>query len=150
MLGRNEKSISGQNMPQDWLEGLSRLLNESYKNEVETHNRYFDIFGKIYEEELLLVVSWLSVKDQFELPIACFLSCDAEQMNSEKKVKDTQDNFIELVGLFFDEIFASEDWSEFEPVWQPVTHKAENYWFKLSRENVNLTIEADRLLGEDF
>ena len=71
-------------------------------------------------------------------------------MNDEKKVKSTQLNFIDVVGIFFDQVFASDDWSEFEPNWQEVNYKDENYFFKLSRENVNLTLEANKLLGEDF
>ncbi|MGC4057723.1 MAG: hypothetical protein QM743_06315 [Chitinophagaceae bacterium] len=35
-------------------------------------------------------------------------------------------------------------------IWQEVTHKNQNYFYKLSRENVNLTLEANRLLGEEF
>jgi hypothetical protein len=55
-----------------------------------------------------------------------------------------------VVGLFFDEIFSNEEWDEFEPNWQEVSYKHETYFFKLSRENINLTLEANRLLGPDF
>lgn len=150
MLARKKESRSGKPVPQDWLEGLSRLLNETYKRESSLHGRYFDVYGQIYPEELLLVVSWLSEKDEYISPVSVFLSCDADQMNTEKKVKETQENYVDIVGLFFDEIFANEDWDEFEPVWQEVTHKNQNYWYKLTRENVNATLEANRLLGEDF
>lgn len=150
MLARKASSKHGKSIPLDWIESLSRLLNETYKTECNKNGRYFDVYGQIYPEELLLVVSWLSEKDQFLSPVACFLSCEPEQMSDEKKVKDTQKNFIDVVGLFFDEIFANEEWDEFEPNWQEVTYKHENYWYKLSRENINLTLEANKLLGDDF
>lgn len=150
MFARKPSSKSGKSIPQDWLEGLARLLNETYKKECQENGRYFDVYGQVYSEELLLVVSWLSEKDEYLAPVACFLSCEPEQMNNESKVKETQENFIDVVGLFFDEIFASEEWGEFEPNWQEVNYKKENYFFKLSRENINLTLEANRLLGEDF
>lgn len=150
MLARKTTSKNGKSIPQDWLEGLSRMLNESYKQECKEHKRYFDVYGQIYQEELLLVVSWLSEADEFLSPITCFLSCEPAQMNTESKVKETQGNFIDVVGLFFDEIFADDEWDGFEPNWQEVNYKQENYFFKLSRENINLTMEADRLLGPDF
>lgn len=150
MLARKKTSKIGKNVPQDWLEGLSRLLNEGYKTECKTSNRYFDVYGQIYSDELLLAVSYLSEKDEYSSPITCFLSCDQEQISDEKKVKETQQNFVDLSGLFFDEIFSSDDWNEFEPQWQEVTHKNETYFFKISRENINLTIEANRLLGDEF
>lgn len=150
MLARNKKSTGGKIIPQDWSEGLSRLLNENYKRECKEQARYFDVYGQIYSEELLVIISWLSEKDEFVAPITLFLTCEADQMNSVKKVKETQENYVALTGLFFDEIFASEEWNEFEPEWQEVNHNHQKYWFKITRENINATLEADRLLGEDF
>jgi hypothetical protein len=150
MLARKKTSKKGKNIPQDWLEGLSRLLNETYKTECKKHARYFDVYGQIFPEELLVIVSWLPEKEEGLAPITCFLSCDPDQMNSEKKVKETQAHYVDLAGLFFDEIFAKEDWDDFEPNWQEVSYKHQNYYYKLSRENINLTLEADRLLGADF
>lgn len=150
MLARKKNSKGGKPVPQDWLEGLSRLLNESYKQENKQSGRYFDVYGQVYPEEFLVVVSWLSEKDEYASPISCFLSCDADQMSTEKKVQETQDNYVDIIGLFFDEIFADEEWDGFEPVWQEVTHKNQNYWYKITRENVNATLEANKLLGEDF
>ncbi len=150
MLARRKSSKSGSPIPIDWLEGLGRLLNEAYKTECKQNARYFDVFGEIFSEELLVVVSYLSEKDEYVAPVTLFLSCDPEQMETEVKIKETQENFIELAGLFFDELFGDEEWDSFEPAWQEVTHKSQNYFFKLSRENINATIEANKLLGEDF
>lgn len=69
-------------------------------------------------------------------------------METAEKARTTQSIFVDLVGLFFDEIFATEDWSEWEPNWQPVEWKGKNYYYKLTRENVSLSLEADRLLKE--
>lgn len=150
MLARKKSSKNGKVLPQDWLEGLGRLLNETYQSECKQNGRYFDAYGQVYEEELLLVISYLSEKDEYVAPITLFLSSDPDQIANESKVKETQENFIELVGLFFDEIFADADWNNFEPNWQEVTHKHQNYYFKITRENINATLEANKLLGEDF
>jgi hypothetical protein len=150
MLARKKSSKTGKSVPQDWLEGLARLLNEAYKTECKKNGRYFDVYGQIYPEELFLVVSYLSEQDDYLAPLSLFISCEPDQIADEKKVQETQKNYVELTGLFFDEIFASEEWNEFEPQWQEVTHNHQTYFFKISRENINLTIEANRLLGEDF
>ncbi len=150
MFARKTNSKNGTSIPQDWLESFARLLNETYKKECDQLKRYFDVYGQIYSEELLLVVSWLSEEDVALSPIACFLSCEKEDMNDEKRFKETQNNYIEVVGLFFDEIFSNNEWDQFEPNWQEVSYKSHSYFFKLSRENINLTLEANRLLGPEF
>ena len=150
MLGRKKTSKAGKPLPLEWIEGLSRLLNETYKVECKQNGRYFDVFGKAYSEELLVIVSYLSEDDEYLAPISLFLSSDPDQITNEDKVKETQRNFIDIVGLFFDEIFADQEWDQFEPMWQEVSHKNQNYFYKISRENINATLEADRLLGDDF
>lgn len=150
MLARKKSSKNGKVIPQDWSEGVARLLNDTYKTECVKEGRYFDVFGQIYPEELLMVVSYLSEKDEYLAPITVFLSSEPDQIATPEKVTETQKNFIDVAGLFFDEIFADEDWNDFEPTWQEVSHKNQNYFYKVSRENVNATIEADRLLGPDF
>jgi hypothetical protein len=150
MIARNKTSKSGKVIPQDWSEGVARLLNETYKSHCESNGRYFDVFGQVYPEELLMVVSYLSEKDPHESPITLFLSCAPKHIADEAMVKETQKNYIDVAGLFFDEIFSNEDWNGFEPAWQEVTHHTETYFFKISRENLNATIEANKLLGPEF
>jgi hypothetical protein len=150
ILARKKSSDKGKAIPQDWSESLARLLNETYQDQCKKQKHYFDVFGQIFSEELLVIISYLAEQDESLTPRTLFLSCEPEQMSSEQKVKATLEHFIELTGLFFDEIFSREDWDEFEPNWQEVTHKHQNYFYKITRENINLTIEADRLLGDDF
>lgn len=150
MLARKKSSRSGKVIPLDWSEGIARLLNETYKTECKQNGRYFDVYGQAYPEELFLVISYLSEKDEYVAPITVFLSSEPDQIATPEKVNTTQENFIELSGLFFDEIFSDEEWNNFEPNWQEVTHKNQNYFFKITRENINATIEANKLLGEEF
>ncbi len=150
MMTRRKSSKNGKSIPQDWVEGVSKLLNDTYKTTCKKTGRYFDVYGQIFPEELLLVVSYVSETDPNLAPITLFLSCEPEHLATKEKVKETQNSFIELAGLFFDEIFADADWDNFEPNWQEVTHKHQNYFYKLSRENIILTLKANELLGEDF
>lgn len=150
MLARLKTSKNGTPVPTDWIESLNRLLNETYKSECKQNGRYFDVYGQAYPDELLLIVSYLSEKDEYEAPITLFLSSDPDQIANVDKVKETQKNYIDILGLFFDEIFADSEWNNFEPVWQEVTHLNQNYHYKITRENINATLEANKLLGEDF
>jgi hypothetical protein len=150
LLGKNRSSKAGKNIPQDWTEGLAVLLNDTYKSQCKTDSRYFDVYGQIFSEELLVVVSYLFETNEADTPVALFLSCQTGQMDTPQKVKETQFAYTDLAGLFFDEIFSQDDWSNFEPAWQEVDYKGQKYFYKITRENINLTIEADRLLGEEF
>lgn len=150
MLGNNPKSKNGKDLPQDWLDNVTRIMDETYKDQCLKYKSTFDAFGQIYDEELLLVVSFIAEQDAHKLPIACFLSCEKEHIATTTKIKETQKNYLDILGLLFDEIFSNEEWSDYEPVWQDITYKTETYSYKISRENVALTLEANKLLGDDF
>lgn len=151
MFTRNNSSKNPQSFPLEWIEAFSRLLNSTYKSDCTKNKRYFDVFGQIHSEELLVVISYLSELDESISPVTLFLSCNKHQMDSEEKVKETQKNFINLAGLFFDEVLSKEDESiDFEPTWQEVKHNNETYFYKLTRENISLSLKANELLGDEF
>jgi len=151
MFARNNSSKNPESFPADWIEAFSRLLNSTYKSDCTKNKRYFDVFGQIHPEELLVVISYLSELDESITPVTLFLSCDKDQMDTEEKVKKTQKNFIDLAGLFFDEVLSKgEEAIDFEPTWQEVKHNNETYFYKLTRENIALSLKANELLGDDF
>lgn len=149
MLARKSTHVKGAPLPQEWAQSVSGLLNETYAHECVKRGRIFEVVGQVYPDELVVTASFMSGTSATEAPVTCFLSCDPQDMSTKAEVKDTQDRFIELFGLFFDEIFASEEWNEWEPLWQEVENRGKTYWYKISRENVRLTLEADRLLREN-
>lgn len=148
MLARKTTSINGKPLPADWTESVARLLNETYATEAEAQSRFFDVYGQVYSDELLVIASFTSEKSPLEAPVTVFLSCDEAEMKTPAQVKITQEGYIELLGLFFDEVFSAESWDEWEPLWQEVQYQGSTYFYKISRENIALTLDADRLLRE--
>ena len=158
MLARKKTSHSqhsGKNFPAEWIEGLNRILNKTYQTECLKEKRYFDVYGSIYEEELLLIVSFLSESDELASPVTLFLSQDLPPVKdsfslkeNEEKLKKSHDFLIDVIGLFFDDIFADPEKELFSPHWEQMTHQNLKVFYKISRENIALTLEANKLLGE--
>ncbi len=138
----------GEPLPRDWAESLAGLLNETYAAQCVARSRAFDVYGRVYPEELLVMVSFWDKNSPHEAPLTFSLSCDPGDIATPAKVKETQELYVEITGRFFDEVFASEEWDEWEPQWQEVRLKGYTFWYKMTRENVALTLEADRLLTE--
>jgi len=148
MLQRKPSNVAGQELPAEWIESVTELLNETYREQCNARGRRFEIHGQLFSSEILVIVGLNPVNDQSESSVSCFLSCDAHDMATADAVKTTQNNFVAIAGMFFDEVFADEDWNAWEPNWQEVEWKEKKYWYKMTRENVMLTLQADRLLKE--
>ncbi len=148
MFQRKKSLKPGLDLPQEWTQSVSDLLNETYEKECETRNRHFDVFGQILPEEMVVVAGLSNLENPTESAISIFLSSDIQVGLETKKLKDIQATFVDLFGLLFDEIFSQSDWSEWEPMWQEVEYEGFTFHHKITRENILLTIEANRLLQE--
>lgn len=141
MLARKPTSLEAQALSQEWSAAMADLLNGTYAKECQKEGRVFEVYGQAFPEELLVIVSLTG--DKAMAPVTCFLSADVKSAADSKKHQQT---LIEVAGQFFEEIFGNASWDEWEPNWQEVEYQKYTYWYKLSRESIGLTLEADRLL----
>jgi len=128
MFQRKKSLKPGLDLPEEWTQSVSDLLNETYEKECEARRRHFDVFGQILPEEMVVAAGFSNLENPTESAISIFLSCDLEPGLEPKKLKEIQATFVDLLGLFFDEIFSQSDWSEWEPMWQEVQYEGATFF----------------------
>ena len=145
-LGRHENSVlnSGIGLPTEWTESLVKLLNETYAEQCEKDQRFFEVYALNFEQEILVVASYIHQEDPTIAPIAVFISRDQE--SDSKKIKKTLDNIIQLIGHIFDDVFSVDEWSEFVPLWTENDYEGDLLHYKITRENLSLSIQAEEIL----
>ena len=149
ILGRYSESLltEGTILPAEWTESFVGILTETYFKQTEKDSRFFDVFGKTFDKEFVIVVSYIHHDDHLAAPISLFISHDI--LENDKKMKKTLDQVVNLTGLIFDDIFSKEDWNEFIPNWTENQFEESNFFYKITRENIGLTIQAEELLKND-
>lgn len=149
MFSRLEHDVKPVLFPKDWAEGLKQILLNIYGDKCIEEEKTFEVFGFSYPSEVLLIISYVGL-DKFTTPVTLFLSSDLnEKINPEKII----DRMFDSAGIFFDQYFAHEDtedqiWDEYILDWDEAEFGNEKFFYRVTRENVGLTIEADLLLGE--
>lgn len=145
----NEEKTQKRNpLPIEWLEEVTKTLNEAYSQNCEKENRFFEVYGESYEKEFVVVVSFLHNTDQMAAPTTLFIAHDI--VEDSKKFKTVLANLLNLIGLVFDDIFATENWSEFSTIWTENKYKDNQFYYKVTRENISLTLQAEALLQKDI
>lgn len=149
ILGRYSESLlsEGNILPAEWTETFVGLLTETYFKQSEKDRRFFDVYGKVFDEEFVVVVSYIHHDDHLAAPYSVFISHDI--VPDDKKMKKTLDQVVTLAGHIFDDIFSSEDWNEFIPHWTENQFDESVFFYKITRENIGLTIQAEELLKND-
>lgn len=144
MLGRYDESLQGTPLPQDWQEGFIATLNEAYHERSEQDERFFDVYGAIYEKEFLVIVSYIHKTDQLAAPVTIFVSHDIT--NDQKHMKKALKDVVDLVGDILEDIFATKDWNDYCLSWTDNEYRGNNFFYKITRENISLTLQANELL----
>ncbi len=145
MLSRKNHETLGQPLPPEWIERVQNLMDDLYRSKCEKLHRTFSIHGFHYPNELLLIVSLIGKNDPHSLPVSCFLSIDLEQEGIWSGQLET---LLDGAGMFFDSFFAKKEWNDYTPDWTKATFRKKTIFYMTTRENVALTIEANRLLSQ--
>jgi len=148
IVGRYNESLlsSAKKLPTDWIEEFVRILSHSYATQAEKDNSFFDVHGLLFDEEVVVIISYVHHNDHLKAPISIFISHDIT--GDIKAMSKTLDDLVDLSGLMFDDIFSKDDWNEFVPNWTENKFKTSNYHYKITRENFSLTLQAEEILKD--
>ncbi len=146
MLSKKEQNKSGILLPEDWCKKVEGVLASTYKEECNTHKKKFQVHGITYPNELFLAVGLFDPEDLLLPPVSYIISLDLEENKDEP---DTYlDTLIDSMGIFFDSFFADSNWNDFQATWSEAEYKKLTFHYKVSRENLSLSIQAESLLNQ--
>ena len=134
-------------LPTEWTEELTKTLTEAYFDQSEKDKKFFDVYGEIYEKEFVVIVSYIHHEDQMCSPISVFISHDI--VDDSKRYKEVLKSLVDLSGEIFDDIFATEKWHDYNSNWTCNKYKGCEFHYKITRENVSLTLQAEEFLGRN-
>lgn len=145
-LGRFPSSdiSTGKSLPPEWTEEFLRVLTETYAQQLEKDNKFFDVYGRIFDEEFVVIASYMHHGDSLAAPVSVFISHDTTKDSKElsKALKD----LVDLSGHIFDDIFSKENWNEYVPHWTENKFNSSVFHYKITRENISLSLQAEELL----
>jgi hypothetical protein len=149
MYARKHHDSEGVELPIDFKVEFESLLEDTFSDKKPNNDYIFEVFGKIYPDEILLMVCFFHADNLGRIPVSCFISADVDENNAQRPHKILS-MMVDLTGKFFDEYFAEEEFEDFEPNWQPTEFKNQQFYFKVTRENIALSLQADELLKGDI
>jgi hypothetical protein len=149
MFSRLDQDTPAVLFPKDWSEGLKQILLNIYGEKCLKEDKTFEIYGFSYPSEVLMIVSYVSL-DKFVTPITLFLSAD---LLKDTNTDDIINNMFDSVGVFFDSYFAKaenldEIWDDYILDWEETEFGKLQFFCKVTRENIGLSMQADLLLGK--
>jgi hypothetical protein len=149
MFSRHDHETPAVLFPKEWGESLKQILLNIYGEQSIKDEKTFEVYGFSYPTEVLLIISYVGL-DKFKTPTTLFISSNLTDKTNSDKIMNTM---FDSAGVFFDSFFAhtedsEEIWDEYVLDWEETEFGNENIFYKVTRENIGLSMQADLLLGE--
>ena len=141
------KTQTHTSLPIEWTEELTKILTEIYAERSEKNNRFFYVHGEVCDKEFVVIVSYVHRDDPMSSPITLFLSHDI--IEDSKVFQRSLKDLVDLTGEIFDNILSQPDWCDYLPNWTENKYKSAQFFYKITRENISLTLQAEEILAKD-
>jgi hypothetical protein len=149
MLSRKEQTVRANFFPKKWTAEVKNLLEGLYKPQCDARDLYIDIHAITFPNELVLAVSLLDKELETIIPVTYMASADLLEKEDPEEILNL---LVDSIGFFFDNYFnLEEDPNEtiYSSDWEESKVREKAFHYKITRENIGLSIMADVLLGED-
>lgn len=134
----------GHPLPIKWCENAEKTLLSAYQEHVEHQNKHFQFHGFTYEDEIFVAASYLDTENLNIAPVTYLVSVDLDEKKNSDKILDL---LLDSMGIFFDGYFGDQEWNDYVANWTEAEFKGQEFFYKVTRENIALTIEAEKLLN---
>lgn len=145
MLSRLDHEEDGQNFSTQLCEEIAEILTFVYGEKAAARSRTLEVYGTIYDTEIVLAVSLLSPDDESSTPVTYLASVEIEKGSRYEKVLDA---IVDSAGLFLEQYFNDSEWDDYNGNWTEIEVKGITLFYLTSRENIKLTMMADELLRQ--
>lgn len=153
MVARTHEGLqNAQHFPEKWCKEVEAIFNQTYSAQCQKEKKTFEAFAFTYPDELLLCVSLVDPSQHAIAPITYKASIELSE--DQKKANDDEPQaivhkLVDSASIFFDSYFAGAINEEtYSPVWTETKLLKLTFHYQVSRENIKLTLEADKLLKE--
>jgi hypothetical protein len=146
MLSRKDQSRPGKELPSDWISKVTELLTKTYESELTKNQKSFFVFGETFSDEALLLISITSNSQDNSIPTTFMISFDLEK---ESVVNNILDTLIDSAGVFIDTYFQDPEQIEYNAIWTEAKFKELAFYYRVTREDVRLYLEANKLLEKE-
>jgi hypothetical protein len=148
MISRLEQTTPKKELPVEWTDNLKELLEEAYGDYCEKNESEFNVFAYTYPNELMVSVGVVKKNNPISIPTTFQISVDLnDKLSRASDYKKLLNTITDKTGLFFDHFTSTEDWYDYNGLWQKEEFQGYELYIKTTRENIALSLQAEELLA---
>lgn len=141
---------SYKTFPAQWSENANLLINDHYSDFFQENDLLCETYAFQFSSESVVVFSLLPTgKDRSLSPISICISYDHQKDERPKDLSKKLDELVNLAGLVIEDYSKTLENPEEGPYfaqWTKQDLKGHEFYVKVSREDISLTLQAEEIL----
>ena len=142
MHPRLSSSVKWTALPKELIQQIRDIFKTAFKANLK--NEKIMVEGRIYPEELLLRVGWVTPDSIRQANFETSIAFNPKKQNALQEIHFA----IDVVASMIEEYFTSEDLDAFPRHWEKFQAQGKEAFIQVSTINSELEAQADALLGE--
>lgn len=146
MLSRKNDDLKAGYLPDNWSQDVETMLGEVYQEYLQNGAK-FRVIGMTFPDEVVLNVTFQSENEGLST-FSYQVSADLMGKNDPQKLWP---KMIDSIGFVLDELFDQIKRGEligYVTEWKKIEFQKEEFYFKITREDIELTLKANQLLAQ--
>lgn len=151
---QHEHLSEGVALPVQWTENIARSYEEFF-SKYEVH---FQTYGHIFGDEILLIISsYTAAKPENHLSVFISFELGENIQEHQTQAKKILEHMSDLAGIIFQELLEQKAQMKADDLesdlyqldWKKTKFLQKEFYYKISRENIELTLAAEEILKRD-
>lgn len=145
LFSRKNWQVLARALPPLWCDNAHENLKHLYQTQLSARKLSTFFYGESYPDELVLALNLIQ-NSPHGPSLSCFLSVDLAEQTASKQTLEKMLNFFTV---FLDQYFSETEWEETGDFWDQLEYQKLTLYYKIGRENIALSLEADKFLLND-
>ena len=149
MFFRKYEEVMGIAFPKEWSQSVSLSFGEYFKDKLDFRYASIQSYGFHHIDEFVIIISYVS-EEELKSPVSIFISKDLEEKekSSEREFKKAKDAVLDIAGIMLNDLCENIFDVDYTLRWTEYDFRKQKYHYKITRENIDLTIKTEEILRE--
>lgn len=146
MIFRKHEELIGESFPEKWSDNLNLNFSEYFSEKLKLSNTSFFSHGQLCADEIVMA---MTVRDNANEKMATIIlsrDLNKQEFEAPTKISKVKDQMVDILGVMVKEMLTDFEEISYGGRWNDYKYKKDNYFYKISREDISLLLETEKLL----
>lgn len=153
MYSRKDSTQFPVEIPPKHFAHFEKAIDEVFGTKINQRGETATIHGLLYPGEFVIGLCFHNQSQQTQTPTSFIISIDIEQKERDQEDQKLPNEkvlqiLMDFLGLMTEQYLSEDEWTDYLQKWEFEEFQKLQIYYLISRDNIPLTLQANRLLNQ--